>query len=205
MLAVADGMGGHPGAQIASSAVKDALDSFRPATVSPEKELKVLIREVSEKVLAQAEADQSLFGMGSTVTAVIVIGTKAHWVHVGDSRLYHLNGQTPRQVTVDQNWAQSLVDYGDMEPEEARTSPLRNMLDECVGCPDCQPEIGSFEIKQNDCLFLSSDGVHDYLEPDHFMSLLTRLGSLESRIDTVLQAVLDTGGEDNITLIGVEI
>jgi len=205
LLAVADGMGGHPGAEIVSSAVSDALASFIPTSASPESELKELIRELSEKILAQAQAEESLFGMGSTVTAVIVLGTKAHWVHVGDSRLYHFSGQNHRQITTDQNWAQSLVEYGDMSPEEARTSPLRNMLDECVGCPDCQPMTGQFSIRKHDRLFLSTDGVHDYLEPDFFMSLLSEKVSLKTRMDKVMQAVLDAGGEDNSTLVGLEI
>ena len=205
LLAVADGLGGDPGGEVASSAGRDALASYVPTSASPESELKEMIREVSEEILARAEADESLFGMGSTVTAVVIIGTKVHWVHVGDSRLYHFNGKMPLQITTDQNWAQSLVEYGDMTPEEARKSPLRNMLDECVGCPDCQPVTGKFDVKKDDCLFLSSDGVHDYLEPDFLMSLLTEKASLEDRINKVMQAVLDAGGEDNSTLVGVEI
>jgi len=205
LLAVADGMGGHPGGEIASTAVKDVLASFTPLSTSPEQELKVLIRKLSDELLAQSRADETLFGMGSTVTAVLIIGSQAHWIHVGDSRLYHSTGTTLNQITTDQNWAQSLVDYGDMTPKEARISPMRNMLEECVGCPDCQSLTGTFEVKIGDFLFLCTDGVHGYLEPDDFMTRLTRQASLEARLDDVMKGVLDAGAQDNATIIGVEI
>jgi len=205
LLAVADGMGGDPGGEIAATAVKDALASFTPASTVPEQELKVIIRKLSDELLARSQSDETLFGMGSTMTAVFIIGSQARWVHVGDSRLYHLTGTTLNQITTDQNWAQSLVDYGDMTPEEARISPLRNMLDECVGCPDCQPLSGIFTVGKEDCLFLCTDGVHGYLEPDDLRARLTRQASLEARLDDVMRAVLDAGGQDNSTIIGAEI
>jgi len=205
LLAVADGLGGHPGGEVASGAVKDLMASFEPASASPEKELRQEIVKLSDELLARAEGNERLFGMGSTVTAVFITGTRVHWVHVGDSRLYHLQGSRMAQITTDQNWAQSMVEYGDMTPEEARRSPLRNMLDECVGCPDCQPLTGVFTVGKNDCLFLSTDGIHDYLHPDTFAALLRQEVSLETRLDEVMQAALDAGGADNQTIIGVEI
>ena len=205
LLAVADGMGGTAGGDIAATAVKDALAAFTPVTESPEQELRVLIRKLSDKLLALARKEEILFSMGTTVTAVVLVGSQAHWVHVGDSRLYHLTGTTLIQITTDQNWAQSLVDYGDMTPEEARISPMRHMLAECVGCPDCQSLTGTFGVKTGDSLFLCTDGVHGYLEPDDFKARLTRQASLEVKLDDVIKGVLDAGGHDNATIIGVEI
>ena len=182
------------------------LASFTPVTASPEQELKVLIRKLSDELLALSRGgDEKFFGMGTTVTAVVIIGSGAHWVHVGDSRLYHLTGTILIQITTDQNWAQSLVDYGDMTPEEARTSPMRHMLAECVGCPDCQSLTGTFEVKTGDSLFLCTDGVHGYLAPDDFRARLTRQASIEARLDDVIKGVLAAGGHDNATIIGVEI
>jgi len=101
--------------------------------------------------------------------------------------------------------AQFLVEEGELSPEEARFSPMRNMLDQCVGCPDCRPVTGSFSCSPGDCLFLCSDGVHDFLAPETLSSLLTTKIVLEAKIHSVMRAVLDEGGEDNLTIIGAEL
>jgi len=205
LLAVADGMGGQPGGEIAASAVVEALSDFAPASPFGIEELSRLIRNVSDRLLAKAEADEALFGMGSTVIATVVLKGRVHWVHVGDSRLYHLSGDRLTRITIDQNMAQFLVEEGELTPEEARLSPTRNMLDQCVGCPECEPVTGYFAYRPGDSLFLCSDGVHDFLAPETLAALLTAKTELETKIETVVRAVLNGGGTDNITLIGAEL
>ncbi len=77
--------------------------------------------------------------MGTTVTATVLSNGTAHWAHVGDTRFYVFRQGRLIQVTTDQTMAQFLVEEGRITPDEARTHPYGHLLDQCVGCPDCEP------------------------------------------------------------------
>jgi len=106
------------------------------------------------------------------------------------------------QVTTDQTMAQLLVEEGRITRDEARTHPYGHLLDQCVGCPMCEPETGSLRIEKGDILLHSTDGLHDGIPENVITTILDAPhASLEALAEALIQAALDAGGLDNITLV----
>jgi PPM family protein phosphatase len=143
--------------------------------------------------------------MGTTLTAAVLDGPTLSWAHVGDSRLYVLHGDALEQVTVDQTLVQGLVEAGVITPEAARIHPMRHMIDQCVGCPECEPERGSRSIAPGDLLMLCTDGLHDILRVRDILAVLQgRNGTpvtLEDMARALVRAALDRGASDNVTVV----
>ena len=202
LMAVVDGMGGGPAGSAAAETVRQALKDFSADGPHPGQMLAEIIVAASEAILETAEKDHTLEGMGATVTATYVADGVAHWAHVGDTRFYVFRGGRLIQVTVDQNMAQLLVEEGRITPDEARTHPYNQLLDQCVGCPMCAPETGQFHIQKGDWLLYTTDGLHDAISGDDLLRLMSSPnGSVQDKAQSLLQAALDAGGPDNITLV----
>ncbi len=202
LLAVADGMGGGPAGSAAAETMREALTEYPVAALDPEKALAELVVAASEAILEIARDNPALEGMGTTVTATHLANGVAHWVHVGDTRFYVFRRGKLIQVTTDQTMAQFLVEEGRISKDEARTHPYGHLLDQCVGCPDCVPVSGSLTVERGDLLLFSTDGLHDALSEDEMIAILASpRASLKEIGASFLQAGLDTGGKDNLTLV----
>ncbi len=201
LLMVADGLGGHPGAETASEVVWQAFARTRDFSEHPLKQMCLLVAGADQTISEKAHKASQLEGMGSTVTAAWVQKGRVDWIHVGDSRLYLLQNKELTQVTTDQNMAQFLVEEGELTPEEARRDPARNLLDQCVGCGDCEPMTGSFPLKGDDLLLLTSDGLHGDISPTTIFTILLKKTSIKTKVSYLIQAALDAGGADNITAL----
>lgn len=202
LMAVVDGMGGGPAGSAAAETMREALTEYPVAAPHPEKALSDLVVTASEAILAIAHDNPALEGMGTTVTATVLSSGTAHWVHVGDTRFYVFREGRLIQVTTDQTMAQLLVEEGRITPDEARTHPYSHLLDQCVGCPDCDPATGSLRIEPGDLLLHTTDGLHDALSEGEITKILMLShASLEEKAASLIRAALDTGGNDNITVI----
>lgn len=121
---------------------------------------------------------------------------------MGDTRLYVFRRGRLIQVTPDQSMAQLLVEEGKITPDEARTHPYGHLLDQCVGCPTCEPVTGSLKVEPGDLLLHSTDGLHDALPESDIVRILATPGSaVEEIVDALIQAPLDAGGNDNVTCV----
>ena len=205
LLAVADGMGGQTGGEVAAQIVIDTLTGGDFATPYDEMQLALLIRKANEAIHTEAAKDNTLHGMGTTATVALVDDTVVYWAHVGDSRLYHFRGGRLKQVTTDQNMAQVLIERGELTPAQSRLSPFRNILLQCVGGYDCVPAIGHFEFDQSDLLLLCTDGLFGELPYKRITSLLASRKSVKKQAESLVDAALQTGGADNITVVLVKI
>lgn len=201
LVAIADGMGGHCGGEIAAQIVIDTLQESDLTTPHDARHVSRLIAKANETIHNKAERNPALLGMGTTATVALIDHALVHWAHVGDSRLYCFGDGRLKQVTTDQNMAQQLIDRGEMSPEQARLSPYRNMLLQCVGGYDCVPASGHFEINQGALLLLCSDGLCGAVPPQRIRSLLASGKSMKTTADSLLQAALEAGGKDNITVV----
>jgi protein phosphatase len=202
LLAVVDGMGGGPAGSAAAETMREALTEYPQEATDPAKALSELVVAASEAILEIAHDNPALEGMGTTVTASYLSNGMAHWVHVGDTRLYVFRRGELIQVTTDQTMAQLLVEEGRITRDEARTHPYGHLLDQCVGCPGCEPVTGSLPIESGDLLLFSSDGLHDALAANEMIAILTAPhASLADMAEAFMQAGLDTGGKDNMTLV----
>ena len=121
LFAIADGMGGHRGGDVASSMAVDSLQGIELPDQGPLTVLVERIKEANRDVLHRGDADSDLRGMGTTVTALLAEDAKAHVVHVGDSRAYLYRNGTLQQLTEDHTLVQRMVREGRLTPEQART------------------------------------------------------------------------------------
>jgi protein phosphatase len=202
LMAVVDGMGGGPAGSAAAETVRQALTSITAETPDPEQALAEVLVLASEAIGEYAEGKQILEGMGATVTATYLCNGMAYWVHVGDTRLYIFRRGRLIQVTTDQTMAQLLVEEGRISADEARTHPYGQLLDQCVGCPMCEPVTGSLALESGDLLLHSTDGLHDALSEKDIIAILTSSHpTVGDTAEALLQAALVASGQDNITLV----
>jgi protein phosphatase len=110
-----------------------------------------------------------------------------------------------KQITKDHNLAQYLLDNGEITAEEARQHPARHHLYQCVGCGSCQPDSGHIELKRGDLLVHATDGLNEEVSSETITSLLASPDDIETRVKSLVQAALDAGGKDNITVAMAEI
>ena len=202
LLAMMDGMGGGPAGSAAAETMREALREYPSGAPDPEKALYDLVVATSEAILAMVRAKPALEGMGTTVTATHLSSGVARWVQVGDTRLYVVRRGQLIQVTTDQTLVQLLVEEGRMTKDEARTHPYSNLLDQCVGCPMCEPVTGATPVESGDLLVFTTDGLHDALSENGFREILVGpYASLKERAAALIQAGLETGGKDNMTVV----
>ena len=198
LAAVADGMGGHAGGEVASrTAVAAAVETDGP----PEDRVEAANRAVMAAVLA----DPDLAGMGTTLTlAQFGPGGRLALGHVGDSRAYLLRGGRLDQITIDDNMAQELVDQGEITKEEARNHPRSSWLTQALGFEDkLEVKAGSIGLEAGDRVMLCSDGLHGELPDGEILSLLGS-GAPSDAVWGLIEAANLAGGRDNITVMVVD-
>ncbi len=206
LLAIADGMGGHAGGEVASKIVIGALeelDEDRPIA-----DLITALRgsvDEATAALAQAVADnRELAGMGTTLTAIRFAGSRIALVHVGDSRAYLMRAGQLSQITHDDTYVQSLVDSGKLTAEEALHHPRRSMILRALDGTSVDPDISIREARLGDRYLLCSDGLSDVVTASTLLEALSS-GSPQECADRLIQLALRGGGPDNVTCIVADV
>ena len=199
LLLAADGMGGHPGGDVAASLVSRYVED-QPAESVPGNLEQMLIN--SGYVIARhGAAHPPIDGMGSTGTLVPASQSRVEWAHVGDCRLYHLNGSGLQCKTRDQTLARQMFDLGEIKFDEIRGHRLNHMLEQCLGEDDIEPDTGEFRWNPGDILLLNTDGLNNMLTDEQIHSILIEPNSLTQKADNLLEQALRAGGNDNISFI----
>jgi protein phosphatase len=215
VLAVADGMGGQAGGEIASRVALRSNIEFLLGEVKwnlrvGEHEARDIIRNMNQFVRSvditlteQARFDKSLSGMGTTLTAAYTVGPELFGVHVGDSRLYLYRGGTLTQLTRDHTVAQSLADAGEIAPEQVATHRQRHVLTSAIGgnAGQVQTDVLRAQLQDDDRLLLCTDGLSDRVSDARMAQVLRDIPDSQPACDKLLEAALDEGGRDNITVI----
>ncbi len=200
-LAVADGMGGAAAGEVAAEMALDRIGRIKLDATDYAGHLSLLARAADRAIVLQADKDPNLEGMGTTLTGILIANDAGHWIHVGDSRLYHLrDGQLVWQ-TRDQSIVQSLLDEGEITEEEAANHPARNFMDQCVGCGHCEPDAGRLSLRRGDLIMLSTDGLHGAVDDATMTEVLSLDADIETKADELAGRALAAGGKDNITLV----
>ena len=134
LFAVADGMGGHNAGDYASAhAVQTLVSQIQAdADFNPIKVIRHAIEAANTEIIDQAQRDEGLRGMGTTMVVATIVGNYAYVANVGDSRLYVVQGQI-RQVTRDHSLVQEMVRLGEINAEEARNHPDKNIITRALG------------------------------------------------------------------------
>jgi len=210
LFVVADGMGGHAGGDVASSIAISrltALDRPFAGTAEAEHALRDALTQTATDLIDTVARRPELAGMGTTVSALIMVDDYAVIGHIGDSRIYLYRDDTLTQITTDHTFVQRLVDSGRITPEEARYHPRRSVLMRVLGDMDTDPEIDTFIMPTHDGdrWLLCSDGLSGVVDDAHTGKTLG-LGMPPGRTaDALLKQALDGGAPDNVTVVLVDV
>jgi protein phosphatase len=208
LLAVADGMGGHSGGELASATAIDAmkrLDIDIPAD-DLLAALQEAVRQANEAVHGLAESDLSLQGMGTTLTAMLLSGQKLALVQIGDSRAYLLRDGELFQITHDQTLVQMLLDDGVITPDKVATHPHRSLLLQALdGRAELDPEMQLRETQIGDRYLLCSDGLWSVIAPQTVHHALSTVAEPEQVVRELIDMANEGGGPDNITCVVADI
>jgi len=206
LLSVADGLGGHEAGDYAAEIVRGRLANMPPVPSGEEQEfLARLAIETDRVIIHLAENTPGLEGMATTLLCVLLRKNIAFWVNVGDSRFSILRDRDLIQVTQDQNLARFLIEEGAITPEEVPDHYSKDVLDQALGSAMEKPETGAVEIRAQDLLLLSTDGLHSQVTSEVIASVLKSDTDLETKVDLLVRSALDAGGKDNITVIAVQL
>lgn len=197
---VADGMGGHESGEVASAIAIDVVKSaLRDQTSLPD-----AIRKAHAAILKHPKGG-GFRGMGTTAVGIIAKGTLADIAWVGDSRAYLFDGDRLQAISKDHTPLQELVDAGRLTPEQARVHPRRNEITQALGLggiDDIEPGQARVYLGPKSIVLLCSDGLTEHLTDLQIEQILQRHGhSLEKAADLLIDAALDDGGTDNITVV----
>ncbi len=198
---VADGMGGQAAGEIASRMLVNSIENFLHSTAQPwtEKVLEQAIVKAGERIYDAAQSREEYKGMGTTATMIHFDGNRAYYAHVGDSRLYRLQGDHFQQLTEDHSYVESLVRNGEISQAAARIHPMKNYLTQAVGAMlDISVDVGSFKVKSGEVFLLCTDGLTNMVGDDEIVQIIR---SSRQPADALVKAALDNGGKDNITVI----
>ncbi len=200
---VADGMGGQAAGEIASQMLIDTVKNFLPAVPEPWSEdiLKKAILKSNAAILREAAKNSNYRGMGTTATILHIYNRRAYYAHVGDSRLYRLKNKNLEQITQDHSYVENLVRNGEITAEEARNHPMKNILTQAVGAVEnILVDTASFTVNAGDTFLLCTDGLTNMLEDKEIAEILL---TSENPAENLVQAALNNGGSDNVSVIVV--
>ena len=206
LFVVADGIGGFEAGEVASSIAINVLKD-----VESSQSLENAIREANRRILVAARGDERLSNMGTTVVAVRFGGTEeeplAEVSHVGDSRVYLFRDGELRPLTEDHSLVAELVRSGDLTRAQASEHPQKNLITRALGAEDdVEVDTTVLPIKPDDRLILCSDGLTDMVSESRMLGLLASSSEGPERAARALvQAALDAGGLDNVTVVVVDI
>jgi protein phosphatase len=206
LLLVADGMGGAAGGDIASSIVVGRLAALDGESHGPDEvleELKVAISESHTQIVARAENDPELSGLGTTCTALLRSGSTIAMAHIGDSRAYLLREGSLEQVTTDHTFVQHLVDTGRLSAADAESHPKRNLILRVLGDIDADVpvDISVRETRPGDRWMLCSDGLCGVVSRDTIERTMLEVKDPGDCADALLSLALAAGAPDNVTCI----
>ncbi len=221
---VADGMGGHIGGRAASETAVETIERLfnqnrgRLAVVELIEDCLVLgNRKIREKA---AEKFRGM-NIGTTCTLAVVSAPEAgrgaaprgrsgelivHFGHIGDSKLYLINGDEITQKSTDHTMLQRLLDTDALKPEQAETFSHKNVIYKSLGGTeklDLDP-VEQFPLGWGNILLLCSDGLSNYLKPPEMVYILQGSGNLKRAAEYMVDLAKFRGGDDNITVVLLE-
>lgn len=208
LLVVADGMGGMNAGEVASEiAVNSIKSSFSDMNSLPdnvEKFMRNAIVKADREIKDYIKKDGSTEGMGTTIVACWILADYAHVAWCGDSRAYLFNPRAGlSRLSKDHSYVQQLVDNGELEPELAFYHPNSNIITRSLGDSSSQanPDYICRRLASDDYILLCSDGLCGLCKDDEILEVMS--GEHESLCDcrdALIQAALDAGGHDNVTV-----
>lgn len=212
LIAVADGMGGHAGGEVASAIAINTLAKIISLLESNEidadskDDLFVNITyQIDDQILQSAKDDPELSGMGTTLTALNISSDSVGLLHVGDSRCYRYRDKKLEQLSIDHTVMQELLDQGRLTQSEVASHPQRSLLTQALmGDSGITPILINFKIKAGDKFLLCSDGLTNVLS-NYEISKIIEANTDDAIAQALITEVRAKGAPDNITIIWADL
>jgi serine/threonine protein phosphatase PrpC len=208
LLAVADGLGGHPCGEVASMMACQTLTGFldareRRSGKDLQSRLVKIFYYIDNQIRQHTSKNPSCLHMGTTLSVIVIFGEKAVIAHVGDTRIYCLRDGKLRQLTTDNTFVQEMLNNEVITAEMAAASPNRNVLIQVVGTDEPLEDVctQSLDIFSSDRFLLSSDGLHDTVSFNDIEMIMKEGDDPEETAGRLLSQAIVKGGTDDITLI----
>lgn len=205
LMTVADGMGGHLGGEIASSMAINILMSeyYKDKSNDTTQALTNAFLKANSAVYDKNK-DENLSGMGTTLTAVVLIGNEIYHAHVGDTRGYIISNGEISQFTEDHSYVASLVKAGVITAKEAKTHPERNKITRALGVGenvvvDVSKE--SIRVFKENFLLICTDGLHGVVSNEEILNAVSNYKEPSAACSRLIEMANEHGGPDNVTVL----
>jgi len=205
LAVVADGMGGYEGGQEASRLAVETVRSVYDNAFggNPQDTLIAAFESAHQNIQRFATEHPQFYGMGTTCTALAIVGHQLHFAHVGDSRLYLIRGENITRLTRDHSYVGRLVESGIVRSEDAESHPQRHILTAALGSGrDVTPNFPEQPVllEKGDLLLLCTDGLWG-LVPDPDLARIAQANPPAEACQQLVAMALERGGPDNITVL----
>lgn len=206
LFIVADGMGGHNAGDFASRyAVETIINDIRNNYESnPIRVIRHAIEKANRYIREQAETKEAYYGMGTTVVVATIVGAYLYVANVGDSRLY-LMEEKLTQVTRDHSLVEEMVRIGEIDRQEARKHPDKNIITRAIGAADeIKIDFFDMKLKPGNMVLMCSDGLSNMLDDEEILEIMKSRQDIADRAEALVEAANDNGGRDNIAVVIIE-
>lgn len=215
---VADGMGGHAAGEVASKMACEEtvaayyqddclLQNIGDGSELKMRKLEKAIWSAHNRIINAAKEKKELRGMGTTLSALVLTDEKALIAHIGDSRIYRCRKNSCERMTVDHTKNQALVDLGQVRPGHESSLYYGYILTQALGGYDDLAEVFTRveNVERGDVFLLCTDGLHDLATDYEIEEILTANAPPQTTCDELVQAAIRNGGNDDVTVIVVQL
>lgn len=200
---VADGMGGHKAGDYASRyTIERVVASVsRCPDIEPVEILKEAIMKANELLIHDSLEDEDKKGMGTTLVACTIVGQKMIVANIGDSRLYVVNSKIT-QITRDHSLVEEMVRLGEMDEEEAREHPKKNIITRAIGATgEVEADYFEVDLEPSDSVLLCTDGLTNMVPDELILRIFHGTDGVENQATKLIETANHNGGRDNITVM----
>ena len=207
LFVVADGMGGHNAGDYAS---RYCVEFFKQRIeeheiTSPIALIEAAIKETNEALLSKAQEQSELEGMGTTLVVATIFENEMYVANVGDSRLYVI-GKNMKQVTEDHSLVEVMVKTGELDRQEARVHPNKNIITRAIGANiTVEPDFFEVNLEEGDTVLMCSDGLTNMLEDETIERIIKENDDPATAAETLVKCANKNGGKDNIAIIIIKV
>ncbi len=207
LFLLADGMGGHAAGDYASRFTVEKVAELvgKSTFTEPVAILKQAISEANALLLAEADKDVSRQGMGTTLVTATIIDDRMYVSNVGDSRLYLVSDDKMIQVTRDHSLVEEMVRLGEMDKEDAKVHPDKNIITRAVGVlPEVFADFFEVELEPGDMILMCSDGLTNMVRDEEIRQIILGQRDIVEKAEKLVETANKNGGRDNITVVLIE-
>lgn len=209
LAVVCDGMGGARSGNVASRIaaevfVEEIKRGYRGNMTQEQADflLRTAVSIANTAVFENAQLNEEMNGMGTTLVAVLVLGKRAYFANVGDSRAYLMNRQGIQRVTVDHSLVELMVQRGELSSEQAKSYPGKNYITRAVGTEESVAcDLYTAVLRQGDCILLCSDGLTNLLADQELLFEVIHGVRKQDCCQRLLGIAKERGASDNVTAV----